>query len=591
MEKHLSWLTDKENELEKKVLAEYSSGEVQKHLEYLATLTRRAGSEDELKAAQYIRSRLEEYGVDAEVHEIDAYIGLPGKAEVEVLSPEFKSFPCLTRTFIPSTSPEGIEAELIYLGKGLEEDYRGVDVHGKIILAEPAYREGRLEVALLAEEKGASAQIHVTPGTSRVMAYGQLRYTWGNPTPDTMDKIPKIPAVSICNEDGKYLAELSKKGRVVVRLKADSWRGYKKIRLPMGFIKGAREPESFVLFGGHYCSWFLGASDNAAANSLILEMARIFSKHRKHLARSIRFAWWGGHEQGTYAGSTWYLDNFWDDIRDHAVAYLVMDGLGRVGASGFEPENTEEIRKFQERVVKDVLGLKVESKRVGKVGDQSFWGMGLPSVTGKPTFTGDKTAALWYSHTAEDTLDKVDVELIKIPFKVYGVSILRLCNSPVLPFEFVTVAELFQKSLDELEKESKSLLNLTSVIAQAGELKKKAGALNKAIGRNLSNFEKKGSDKGLKNKFKEVNACLTELSRVLSPVLSSKMGKYGQDPIGTKFKPIPTLQPVRKLNSMDSNGEEYKALYTSLVRERNKVADTLKLANRILDHTLIAGAL
>jgi Iap family predicted aminopeptidase len=307
MEKNNNWLAE-EKELEKKVLAEYLPGEVRKHFEFLTTLTRRAGTEDELKAANYIKQKLDEYGVNAEVYEIDAYISLPGEAEIEVLSPVVKSIPCLPRTFIPPTPPGGVEAELISLGKGLEQDYQGRDVRGKIVLVEPAYREGRLEVALIAEQKGSVAQIHVTPGTSQAMAFGQLRFTWGNPTPETIDKVPKIPAVSIRNSNGRYLAELTKTGPVVVRLKADTWRGYRNIKLPMGFVTGEQEPEKFVLFGGHYCSWFLGASDNAAANSLMLEMARIFQKHRKHLGRSIRFAWWAGHEQGTYAGSTWYGD-------------------------------------------------------------------------------------------------------------------------------------------------------------------------------------------------------------------------------------------------------------------------------------------
>jgi hypothetical protein len=58
MEKQISWVENKEKELEKKVLAEYSSDEVRKHLEYLTTLIRRAGTDDELKAAKYIKSKL-----------------------------------------------------------------------------------------------------------------------------------------------------------------------------------------------------------------------------------------------------------------------------------------------------------------------------------------------------------------------------------------------------------------------------------------------------------------------------------------------------------------------------------------------------
>lgn len=61
-------------ERERIILAEYSDKEVRKHLEYLTTLNRIAGTEDERKAAQYIKSKLDEYGVDSEIYEFDAYI-------------------------------------------------------------------------------------------------------------------------------------------------------------------------------------------------------------------------------------------------------------------------------------------------------------------------------------------------------------------------------------------------------------------------------------------------------------------------------------------------------------------------------------
>ncbi|MFB3884403.1 MAG: M28 family peptidase [Thermodesulfobacteriota bacterium] len=615
MEKHIAWLDAEEKELEKQVLGEYSSDQVRKHLEYLTTLTRRAGTEDELKAAKYIKNKLEEYGVDGRIHEIDAYISLPGEAELEILSPVQRSIPCLPRTFIPSTPPNGIEAELILVpGSGSKENDQGIDLRGKIVLVELGYREGRIDSLRIAEERGAAGQIQVTGKAlhihevkdttfsglsnqvypaekSRLINIGQIRYTWGNPTPDTMDKIPSIPVISISNEDGRDLTDLTRKGPVVVRLKADVWRGYKKIRLPMGDIKGTKNPEKYILLGGHFCSWFTGAVDNAAASSLILEMARIFSKNRKHLSRSIKFAWWSGHEQGTYASSTWYLDNFWEDIRDHAVAFVVMDAIGRLGSSGFESRNTEDVRKFHERVIKEVLGIEVKSNRVSKIGDQSFWGMGIPSTAGNTTFTDEQSAAMggnphWYSHTIEDTLDKVDMQLVSIPFKINATSVLRLCNNPVLPFEFVTMAEIFEKRLDDLQKAGGSFLDLTPLINQTEELEKRAKALNKGIAKNLSAFVNKRTGGRSKSKFEEINACLMGLSRILIPALSSKAGKYGQDPIFSRYKLIPTLQPMEELNSMDREGEECKALMTSLLRERNKLSDALNLANHILDSTL-----
>jgi len=599
LEKHICWLEHEEKELEKRVLSEYSSDEVRRHLEYLATLTRRPGTDDELRAAKYINDRLEEYGIDGQIYEFDAYVGQVGEATLNILSPFEISFSCEPRGFTAPTPSDGIEGELIYLGKGLEEDYQGVDVTGKIALIQPGgLAAARMPASQRAETKGAVAQIHIATGKSRDIHMGQIRYAWGNPTPDTMDNIPQTPLISVCNEDGKHLVELTKKAPVMARINTSTCRGeYTRVRQPIGTLKGVKEPGKFVLFGGHYCSWYKGATDNAAANSLMLEMARIFAKHRKSLARSIKFAWWAGHEQGTYAGSTWFVDNFWEDVRENAVAYLVVDGLGRGDAPGFvartiEARNSEDIRKFNEMVIKEIFGLEVKSKRLNKSGDQSFWGMGLPSVFGKPAFKAEQTGAknggeVWYSHTVEDTIDKVDLEnMFQIPFKLTAVSILRLCNNPVLPFEFVTMAEAFERRLNDLQQGNSGVLDLTPLITQVEAFKKRAESLNMGIEKNLVAFEGKGMDKDFEKKFKEINACLMQISRILMPLLYSKSGKYGQDAIGSDFKPIPTLQPLGKLNLLGINSKEYRAWCTSLLRERNKITDALNLANGMLDRTL-----
>jgi hypothetical protein len=80
-----------------------------------------------------------------------------------------------------------------------------------------------------------------------------------------------------------------------------------------------------------------------------------------------------------------------------------------------------------------------------------------------------------------------------------------------------------------------------------------------------------------------------KLGRILMPVLATRAGKYGQDPMGTAFRPIPILQPVEKLNGMDSENEEYKALRTLLVRERNKLSDAINSANGLLN-TMLTGS-
>ena len=590
MEKALSLLMKGNLEGEKIILREYSDKEVRKHLDYLTTLNRIAGTEDERKAAHYIKSKLEEYGVDSELYEFDAYISTPGKSSLEILSPVQQIIPSFPRIHIAPTPPEGIVAELVSLSRKTADEVQKMDVAGKIVLIE-GDRLSRRYVAPIAHKRGAVAQIHITRARNRAINMGGVRNIWGSPTPETLKNVSSIHAVAICNEDGKYLDELSKQSRVTAKLQADAWRGYRKIRVPVGHIRGAAEPDKFVLFAGHYCCWFSGATDNAAADSLLLEMARVFSKHRGLLTRGIRIAWWSGHETGPYSGSTWYADSFWEDLRDHAIAYYALDGIACVGSTVFESRNTEEIRKFQETVIKDVSGVEVESVRVPKSGDMSFDGLGLPSAMARTSFPEDQTDSdgldpAWYNHTAEDTLDKVDVHLIETTFKVHATSAFRLCSNPVLPFDFFAVAEVFKNALEDLQRKNRSDVDCAPLLSHVETFSTNLKALYQEIEKHVTALGQGKKDNKREGIFMEINTCLMKLGRILMPVLTSKTERYTQDEIGTRFKPIPILQPLLDLSALDKDTDDYKALRTSLLRVRNKLGDDLKSANDLLSHTL-----
>ena len=193
---------------------------------------------------------------------------------------------------------------------------------------------------------------------------------------------------------------------------------------------------------------------------------------------------------------------------------------------------------------------------------------------------------VWYSHAKEDTIDKVDMELVKVPFTVNAVSILRLCNNLIYPFEFITIADLIIKTLNALHAEAKNIINLSNLINQAEALRTKIKALNKSIDKNISNVNPNNLKSAAKEKFKNINLCFIELSRNLLPALSSKSGKYKQDPMGSKFIPLFSLHQVSRLSSMDAGSEDYRALYTSLLRERNYFSDTFKNSCRMIDSTL-----
>jgi hypothetical protein len=590
----MKWLSKGERSLEHRVLREISSKEIWRHIQWLSENVpqRLAGSPEERRAVAYLKKTLEESGLDCHIYDFDGYVSFPGKAELRLIEPERRTIKCAAYAHIASTQREGIEGELVYVRSGGGEDYHNLDARGKITLAELSYAPPRPEKVRLAQAHGAAGQIQMNWGEpdSKILPLGTVKSVWGNPTPEDLETWPGIPVVSVGRADGLRLKGLCEKGRVRVWLRAEATKEWRRISNVVAELKGVEEPEKFVIVGGHFDAWGGGVTCNATGNSLVLELARVLARHRKHLRRSVRFAFWTAHETGIMEGSTWYVDNFWDDLKRNAIAYLNCDSPGMKGTVGWTSNNTPEIRKFRQDVVKDVLGEDLKSGRLAKTGDQSFFGLGLPAVnerTGFPPDVLQKTAGAvlssWY-HSTEDTMDKVDMEAEMRAARVYATSVLRLCNSTVLPFEFVTVVDEILTTLGELQAKAKGVVDLSTLIGKAERLKGEAARLSAKA----DEISKHGGGGQRLGDAARVNDCLMGLSRILNPMLHTAVGRYGQDRYGASYlaKPIPVLQPVAELASLDPNTPEYKALRTKMVRETNKVSDALDEASSLIGETI-----
>jgi len=69
------------------------------------------------------------------------------------------------------------------------------------------------------------------------MVRGNAKAVWGNPTPETMPQMPKIPALGITKADLAYLRQLLSRGAVRVNFSARVDCGWKKLLLPVGRIR------------------------------------------------------------------------------------------------------------------------------------------------------------------------------------------------------------------------------------------------------------------------------------------------------------------------------------------------------------------
>jgi hypothetical protein len=572
---------------EKQIIQEISADTMMQHLHEIAKYVRMSGSDEETRALQYVRKTLTTYGFKVTEHRFDAYIGEPKSAELLILTPEMKKVNGVTAALAPSTPASGTEAEVVYVGAGTEAEFAKQDVRGKLVivkeLAEP-------EIAKRADNFGAVGQIFINDYHAHE---GIVSVVWGTPRLETAPLLPATPCISINEQDGVYLQQLL--GRVTARLLTESWRGWRKIPVVTADLLGRVERGRFTLFAGHIDSWHYGAMDNGSANALMLEVARIMSKHKKQLRRGLRLAFWSGHSHGRYAGSAWYADNFWLDLEKNCVAHVYTDSAGAKGASVLtETYVMPETEDLASSAVERVTGQELSGRGFSRSGDQSFWGIGIPSVfmllseipveAGKrdsdlrtvALFGPSPTGLGWWWHTPKDTEDKIDPQNLKRDTTVYALTLFALCSNTILPLNYQRTAERLKQFLAELQQVGKDVVDLEPLIGQASRLATVMRKFNARARKTRPNE---------KAKIETYNKTLMRLSRILVPITQTRVGRYDHD-LAVPIPPLPTLDPIRRLVQLDRTSDDFRFLYNGLKRNANRVSDALDKAIEMVDEEL-----
>lgn len=462
--------------LERELLSKVSRERLWEYVSTVAKDERMSGSAEEREAMDYIAATLRAFDIAVEEYEHDGYVSKPVRARLELLEPERREVECITHAFATSDILEG---EVVDVGRGDAAGYEGHDVAGKIVLVEGLASP---EPVVTAERHGARGAIFINDRNLHQMIVTPI---WGTPTPDTIPRLPKIAAVSIRLPDGDDLRSQLARGAVRVRMETEVATYWARLPVVAGTVLGGQDPDHFVMLAGHVDSWFFGAVDNAAANATTLECMRVLAAHREQLRRGFRVVVWSGHSHGRYAGSTWYADTFWEELYDRCVAYVNVDSTGATQATLYEEILAmPETATLAKDVIGDLTGQTADVNRVGRAGDQSFWGIGIPSVfmslSRVPAETAPelsrtmgaltgrkKSGQAWFWHTEHDTLDKIDLDVLELDTKIYLATILRLTNSEVLPFDFVATVDELLGALEGYHAVSEDGVDLESLIARA----------------------------------------------------------------------------------------------------------------------------
>ncbi len=368
--------------------------------------------------------------------------------------------------FVPgATSSSGeVTGDVIYAGYGITapelgyDDYKGIDVKGKIILIEReiplnardnqdlfikwapySYHQYKLKNAI---EHGAIGMIY---------NYGPL----SNPNNDYYEgfvytHVGDVVVADMFAGSGSTHAETIKK--IKETLKPQSFKTGKNITIKnitkhhpegvgsnvIGYIEGS-DPvlkNEVVLIGAHldhlgYC-WEMmpGANDNASGVAVMMEVARALKAHNITLKRSILFVSFGAEEQGII-GSKAYLENPTFAF-DKTVGLINLDGVG-VGdkISALAGKNFPELfkpladanDKYVHRTMRASEFSNISRPRLDAA---RFMTAGIPIVSFGTYGKGEEGPSVY--HLPSDNIDLITPEIMEDLAQIIFVGIIELAN-------------------------------------------------------------------------------------------------------------------------------------------------------------------
>jgi N-acetylated-alpha-linked acidic dipeptidase len=551
-------------------------------VEELSTLVRDAGSEQEREAVAHITKRLDAWGVEYTLHVPELLIGLPGRASLAV---EGATMRAKAASMAAATPAGGLTAPLVHeptaraasMGDLFAEASGEEDLTGGIVLVEGFPIAGRT-TDLAA--RGAIGVVAVAPGERiHEMICTPI---WGSPDLSSWPRQPTIPVASIARPDGERLIERLARGPADATLVAEQDIGWRGVPVLVAEIRGQIEPERFVLVHGHLDSWHVGVGDNATGDAALLELARVLAEHRDGLARSVRIAWWSGHSQGRYAGSTWYADAFALELECDCVCHVDCDSPGCRDADVYEDVFwMAEAEAFARQAIRDFAGQEATGGPPPRAGDVSFNNLGVSTFfmlsstmsaelrerRGLYPVGGCGANVEW--HTEADTLEIADRGNLLRDMRLYAGAVARVANAPLHPLDFRATVGQVEEVLDEHADALERFVDLCATRERLVRLRSVLGALHTRA---------QGLDVAAARPF---NDALVAVGRELVPVLYAREAPHRQDPA----LHIPLLPDVAgAVAAMGSVPDGVVRI--ELTRARNRLDRALQRATAAVEEVL-----
>ncbi len=301
------------------LLRESLSGELAK--EHVIQITRHhriQGSRGYRAAAQYVLEQLRSFGYSDKDATIESFksdgrvsyqtwqspsgwdISWGELRMIEPYEERIVGYPEIAMSVITYSNAGDVTAPLVWVGAGTsDDDYKGKDVAGKIVLATGYGGEVHRHAVL---KYGAKAVVCYLDDDRAKDHPDMLQYTGMWPRTEEMDRVTF--GFNLTNRQGEKLRDLLLSGKKVVvrgQVKGIGLEPY-FMDVVVARLLGSEKPEEEIVLSAHLDHPKESANDNASGSAAILDIARALkeltdSGRMPKLKRSIRFVWvpeWNG---------------------------------------------------------------------------------------------------------------------------------------------------------------------------------------------------------------------------------------------------------------------------------------------------------
>ena len=269
---------------------EISGARAKRIAEEISRFHRIQGSPGYSDAIEHVRAALAAAGIESKVHEYPAdgrsktyewtappaWVVRSGSLrQTDPVERPLASFDEISQSVVAHSPGGAVDGELVHVGGGsADEDYEGVDVRGKLVLA-----CGRAsEVEKKAGPRGAVG-IVIYPDSERASAdHDLVQYQGIFPRADAIEAL--VPAFSISRREADRLIKALGRGPVRLRGEIDAEFIDGRLRVLEALVRGEDPNAGEVVLVAHICHPRQSANDNASGSGLLVEMARTLQSLR-----------------------------------------------------------------------------------------------------------------------------------------------------------------------------------------------------------------------------------------------------------------------------------------------------------------------